>query len=47
MPVHPRGDDAVECGGCGQWFTYGELERAALEETRSLLMLAFPSLAPA
>ncbi|HEY0230672.1 MAG TPA: hypothetical protein VGC55_05435 [Dokdonella sp.] len=47
MPVHPRGDDAVECRACGQWFTYGELERAALAETRSLLMLSFPYLAPA
>ena len=47
MPIHPRGDDAVECRACGEWFTYGELERAALAETRSLLMQSFPFLAPA
>lgn len=45
MPVHPRGDDAVECRACGQWFTYGELERAAAAEARSLLKLSFPYLA--
>jgi hypothetical protein len=47
MPIHPRGDDAVECRACGEWFTYGELERAAATETRSLLMQSFPFLAPA
>jgi hypothetical protein len=26
----PRGDEPVSCRQCGQWFTFAELERAAL-----------------
>ncbi|MEP7042089.1 MAG: hypothetical protein ABI843_03445 [Dokdonella sp.] len=43
-PRCPRGDDAVECRTCHEWFTFAELEGLVLRETRKLLARAFPRL---
>ncbi|MEP7041979.1 MAG: hypothetical protein ABI843_02885 [Dokdonella sp.] len=44
FPPLPRGGDAVECLGCGQCFTFAEVENAALYETRRILSRSFPFL---
>jgi len=44
FPDLPRGDDAVECKGCGNWFTFAEVENDVLFEARALLSRSFPFL---
>jgi hypothetical protein len=43
-PEYPRGDDAVACRSCSNWFSYAELEQQALSGTRKLLSVDFPEL---
>jgi hypothetical protein len=43
-PETPRGDDAVACRTCSNWFSYAELEQQSLSSTRKLLSVDFPEL---